>query len=372
MRRASAVKLPTGGVELLRRLVFWLSNTQPVACLDPFPFINEYARIRPWDARGIHNAELFPMLAEDGILAILFPYTPVGFETSLLLSPPAHSLFCLASVVLAEPPPTPDFGFEDVSSEGGLFKWKVNTSGNMFESVTVVTADPRFVRSGKHAVKLAQTTPGKDGPNTGHLYSVDSIPIQPGNAYDLTFWVKGKGVTSGMVYFYQMKDGNEAFHSSAHLIRTNEEPGQGNTVNDEKDWHQFKFRVADYHVPAGAIALRVVVEAPGTVYIDDVTFSEAKSKAPKDKTKPVPSADASAPKEVEAKATPTKPILLPNLLSVGAAVRAPKIDGRVEEGEYATRTTGLLDNTTRGIYAFANTTQRKSRTTRSDCTSRFV
>lgn len=83
-----AVGRQTGGVELLRRLLLWLAQREPVARLDPFPFVNQYAKLRPWDLRGVHNAELFPMVAEDGILAIVLPYTPVGFETAILFRPP--------------------------------------------------------------------------------------------------------------------------------------------------------------------------------------------------------------------------------------------------------------------------------------------
>jgi len=82
----------TGGIELLRRLLLWMALRPPVARLDPFPFNNDYAKLRPWDLRGVHNAELFPMVADDGILAIVLPYTPVGFETSVLFSPPAGKI----------------------------------------------------------------------------------------------------------------------------------------------------------------------------------------------------------------------------------------------------------------------------------------
>jgi hypothetical protein len=77
----------TGGMALLRRLLLWIAPRRPSACFDPFPPANDYARIRPWDLRGVHNAELFPMTGPDEILAIIFPYTPVGFETSVVFHP---------------------------------------------------------------------------------------------------------------------------------------------------------------------------------------------------------------------------------------------------------------------------------------------
>lgn len=75
-------------IKLFRRLILSLAMRQPTLRLDPWPPLSDYDRIRPWDLRGIPTAELFPMSGEDGALAIVFPYTPVGFDTNLLIAPP--------------------------------------------------------------------------------------------------------------------------------------------------------------------------------------------------------------------------------------------------------------------------------------------
>jgi hypothetical protein len=69
--------------------LFWCAGQhRPVARIDPFPPVNDYAVLRPWDRRGVHNAELFPLIGDNGILAVRFPYTPVGFDSSIVFSPP--------------------------------------------------------------------------------------------------------------------------------------------------------------------------------------------------------------------------------------------------------------------------------------------
>jgi hypothetical protein len=84
-----AHRTPAGGVELLRRLVLWLAPEAPLARLTPFPPDTEYGRHRPWDVRDVPTAELLPMHTPDSVLAIVFPYLAVAYETSLLVCPPA-------------------------------------------------------------------------------------------------------------------------------------------------------------------------------------------------------------------------------------------------------------------------------------------
>jgi hypothetical protein len=85
-----SIRQPEGGIELLRRLLLDLTPSRPIAWLDPFPPVNDYARLRPWDRRGIFHAELFPLSGAKDILAILFPYVEGGFEATLRFSPPPN------------------------------------------------------------------------------------------------------------------------------------------------------------------------------------------------------------------------------------------------------------------------------------------
>ena len=89
------VQTPTGGIELLRRLLMWVSRREPLVRFESLP-VNDYARIRPWDQRALHNAELLPMAGDEGVLAIIFPYTPVAFTASLLFTLPPRRKFAHA------------------------------------------------------------------------------------------------------------------------------------------------------------------------------------------------------------------------------------------------------------------------------------
>ena len=85
---ASSLVEETGNVELLRRLILWASGRRPLARLDPFPPEDDYRSLRPADRRAVPTMELLPMAAEDSLLAVVFPYTPVGCRTSLVIEPP--------------------------------------------------------------------------------------------------------------------------------------------------------------------------------------------------------------------------------------------------------------------------------------------
>ncbi len=58
--------------------------------LDPFPPPDDYRALRPADRRAAPPVELLPMVSEaseseGSILAVVFPYTPVGCRTSLVM-----------------------------------------------------------------------------------------------------------------------------------------------------------------------------------------------------------------------------------------------------------------------------------------------
>lgn len=83
-----AMRHPTGGCELLKRLLMWVAARPPVARLDPFPPPSGYGRLRPWDRRDVPTAELLPMTDEKSVLAIVFSYMGFSCETSLVVAPP--------------------------------------------------------------------------------------------------------------------------------------------------------------------------------------------------------------------------------------------------------------------------------------------
>ncbi len=85
---ASSLLEETSNVELLRRLIVWASGRRPLARLDPFPPEDDYRSLRPADRRAVPTMELLPMAAEDSLLAVVFPYTPVGCRTALVIEPP--------------------------------------------------------------------------------------------------------------------------------------------------------------------------------------------------------------------------------------------------------------------------------------------
>jgi len=78
----AAVVTPSESIPLLRQLLLWLSPQQPIARFDPQP-LTDYSKLRPWDVRGISTAELFPMLGDRGLLMLIFPYLPLGFDATV-------------------------------------------------------------------------------------------------------------------------------------------------------------------------------------------------------------------------------------------------------------------------------------------------
>ena len=84
-----ATRMPTGGVALLNALLEWLAPEKPL--IKNGPVLTDYGRLRSWDVRDTPTAEMFPLVSEDGLLVILFPYAPCGYETTLTVSIPAGS-----------------------------------------------------------------------------------------------------------------------------------------------------------------------------------------------------------------------------------------------------------------------------------------
>ena len=82
----------TSNVELLRRLITWAAGERPLVRLDPFPPVDDYRTLRPADRRAVPTVELLPMVRPGSILAIVFPYTPVGCETALEIAAPVRKV----------------------------------------------------------------------------------------------------------------------------------------------------------------------------------------------------------------------------------------------------------------------------------------
>jgi hypothetical protein len=89
-KKSGTSRLPTGGIELMRRLLRWTARQEPLVWLEPFPPPNDYGRLRPQDRRDVPTMELLPMVSEQSVLAIIFLYAPVAFETALHLCPPPN------------------------------------------------------------------------------------------------------------------------------------------------------------------------------------------------------------------------------------------------------------------------------------------
>lgn len=241
-------------------------------------------------------------------------------------------MFALAGAALAaaESDASPDFGFEAVSNHGALVDWKSSTS-NPLESIEIVTDDPRWVHSGRHAVRL---TGPSDSTDSGHLYCLTASPIRSGDApYTLSFWTIGKGEVAGTLYLYKMTEKGESFLRSVNLKAQDDAAEAGS----DKDWTRREF-VADADlIPAEAVSARVVLRVSGQVVVDNVRFGNAQSLA-----------------EAEASVSEASDGIRPNLLTVGTGSQAPTLDGRIDPQEYTTQGTGLLDNLTRNLYPYEN------------------
>jgi hypothetical protein len=76
---------PSGGLELLRRLLIWVAAESPRLWIDPAPPFDAYRDLRPGDRRNVPVAEVLPMEADDSLAAFIVVYTPVPFEINLHL-----------------------------------------------------------------------------------------------------------------------------------------------------------------------------------------------------------------------------------------------------------------------------------------------
>ena len=76
----------------MRRLILWTANAAPLMRLDPYPPPDEYRTLRPSDRRNMPPVELLPMIGDDTLLAIVFPYVPLGCQTSLSIELPSEQI----------------------------------------------------------------------------------------------------------------------------------------------------------------------------------------------------------------------------------------------------------------------------------------
>ncbi len=88
----SGVKTPTGGINLLRNLLIWLAEGEPMARLWPYPPENAYGTLRPWDRRDIPTMELFPMLGDRMLVCLIFNYVGLSYRTNLVMRTPEGNL----------------------------------------------------------------------------------------------------------------------------------------------------------------------------------------------------------------------------------------------------------------------------------------
>ena len=81
-----ATRMPTDGAALLRALLDWLAPDKPL--IKSSPMTTDYGKLRVWDSRDVPTAEMFPLVSDDGVIAIMFPYAPCAYETSLTVNVP--------------------------------------------------------------------------------------------------------------------------------------------------------------------------------------------------------------------------------------------------------------------------------------------
>ena len=87
-----SVRSPTGGIGLLRNLLVWLAEEEPLARLWPYPPENAYGGLRPWDRRDVPTMELFPMLGEGRLVCLIFNYVGLAYRTNLVMRTPEGHL----------------------------------------------------------------------------------------------------------------------------------------------------------------------------------------------------------------------------------------------------------------------------------------
>lgn len=224
--------------------------------------------------------------------------------------------------------PSVDLGFEDVSEAGGFRAWKAS-SAYPFDVAEPVKEDPKCVRTGKYAVKLVQ----KNADKPGHFHSEPTLPLESNTTYTFSFWAKGAGNVSGLLYLNTIKDGSESFHSSYYPDRAEGSPDK---LTDE--WQQFRFTLDTARLDSKVKTARLVIVASGTVYVDDCAFEKGAPSKPAAAAKPAPPPQAAV-------------VARPNLVSVNSVATPPRVDGVIAENEYATGSSGLVNCKRGELYA---------------------
>ena len=84
----NGVRTPTDGIPLLRKILKWLAQDEPVARLWPYPPANAYRDLRPWDRRDVPTMELFPMIGDDCLVCLIFNYVGLAYRTNLVMRAP--------------------------------------------------------------------------------------------------------------------------------------------------------------------------------------------------------------------------------------------------------------------------------------------
>lgn len=229
-----------------------------------------------------------------------------------------------------------DSGFEEITNDS-LVQWRTDTT-SPFTSLKIVEGNPSLVRSGKYAVQVNQETLRANGDkNIGHLYTLNSVPIEANTSYDFSIWAKGKGTLSIVAYLYKMTGADEAFHSTTYLPLKSSVKADSASSNE---WNQYVHRLDTSTLPPEVKSVRFVIAASGAWNIDDAAIAKTSGAAPAN----------AAPVAAEA----AEGSVRPNLITAGITAKAPQIDGRISDGEYTMVSTGLVESAGNTSYPLAN------------------
>ena len=222
-----------------------------------------------------------------------------------------------------------DFQDEFEASSGELpAGWSIHPD-QPFDEVKWIFNDLAFVRNGNGSLKLVNS----NSDHQGHIYLRDELPADHQKNWVLEFYAKGQGDVGAALYLYH---GTEEGRTFLKTVSLQGESGESATPVDNLDgeWVKCRFRIPGGTLPPEVTAIRPVLTARGTVYIDDLSLSEEGAKP-------------------EAKSIP---LLRPNLLQLAPVAKKPVLDGVISEGEYPASFTGLIDNKARAVYSKANRT----------------
>lgn len=192
-----------------------------------------------------------------------------------------------------------------------------------FDEVAWIFNDSTFVRNGNGSVKLVHENPDRDA----HLYLREELPADQEKAWILEFFVKGRGSVKAGLYVYQGAPEERSFLKSIPLSGESGEAAIS-VENLDGNWMACRFRIPGGMLPAEATAIRPVIMADGTIYVDDLSILEEGAQ------------------HVEAKTSAARP----NLVQVAKTSVAPQLDGKISPDEYPVSFTGLIDNKARGVY----------------------